>query len=335
MSSAEFAHRQEARKERRQDFRDTKKHYVRLKGWLPVLQTYAQVHKDGVKYLSLCGKEAIDIRYFAIRGALMRNAEKNHYPTLTFIESDPEDFAVITETLGRVRLPIMGKIEAVLLDGTHEQHGELVGSFPYHVLNLDFCGDIVPVNDHPYNETLRCVARVVELQAAGGADRWHLFLTFRAQRSMTNENANDQLCRLLGGNLGDPELKAAYGTRTSPIRLKDGSYAEFLRLGVAKFLAHAARNYGVSCQVGRSYIYGRHGGAYHIVKLIVQFTSRRGARDLPEPAGDQAAYKADVIRAFQSEAVDVDQALAGVLQEVTDDLQPVLAELGAMNIVTS
>jgi len=328
-----FSDQQSARRERVHDFRDPKKHFVRLNGWLPVVRTYAQRHDRRVDYLSLCGKEAIDVRYFAIKGVLYRNADKNHYPTLTFVESEPEDFAVVAESLGKVRLPVLGKFENVLLEPDHLQHQDLVASFPYHVLNLDFCGDIVPRNDHPYSGTLRCVDRVVELQRRSGAVEWHLFLTFKAQRAVTNEDANAQLCQVLEDNLEDQVLRNAYGERSLPPQLRDASYPEFLRIGVAKLLAHIARHHGFRCLMESSYVYERHQGAYHIVKLVAHFGKMQNDQDLPDPGRENEIYREEVRTTFGSQPLDVDQAIAPAAAEVARDLQPVLDELDQMGVV--
>src|SRR5262245_49132003 len=129
-----FDETQKERRTGRIDFRDLKKHYVRVKGWLPAFRTYSAATSGRVQYLTFCAKEAIDVRYFAQKGVLARNEEGNEYPSLTFVESDEEDYAIIAETLGRVRLAIHGDFEMVLLDRGHPRHQDLLGSFPYHVV---------------------------------------------------------------------------------------------------------------------------------------------------------------------------------------------------------
>src|SRR5437763_904417 len=134
---------QDDRHRGQRDFRDWKKHYVRTNGWLRAFEQ-CKKHYGDVQYLTLCAKEAIDVRYFAQKGLLARNAEQNEYPTLTFVEADVEDYAFIAESLAKVRLAVHDTLEDALLKRDNPFYEELADSFPYHIANLDFCGHIVP-----------------------------------------------------------------------------------------------------------------------------------------------------------------------------------------------
>ncbi len=337
MAEESFETTQNGRRKARIDFRDAKKHYVRMMGWLPVLTNYSEQTGGNVRYFTLCGKEAIDVRYFAQKGALQRNDSMNEYPDLTFIEADNEDYAIIAETLGRVRLSIHARLEDALLDSSHVSHTDLQSSFPYHVLNLDFCGSIVPREEHPFNETLQCINKVVELQAKEGASRWHLFLTFRAQRSKANEEANKQLRDIVDGNLGQDEAREAYGGRPRPSELLDLSYHEFLRISIAKFLANCAMKHSFATALESSWVYSRLGdeGEYHIVKLVLALSLLRASGALPNPQTELTAYQAAVRAIFESQSTDVDGEMATAGAATERDLQPVLNELDNLGIVTA
>jgi hypothetical protein len=336
MAPKSFDERQHERRDRRGDFRDPKKHFVRKNGWLPVFEKYSTIRKRRVRYLTLCAKEAIDVRYFANKGVLYRNAEGNLYPSLTFVEADPEDYAAIAESLGRVALPILGRIEDVLLDASHASHHELIGSFPYDVINLDFCGDIVPVGDHPYAKTLRCIGKIIEVQAnCAPRPDWHLFLTCRAQLAMGSPEAHEQLKQRLNGNLERPEFLEAYGERRPPATLLEANYPEFLRLAVCKLLAHQARQHGYAVDVQQTFVYARHNGAYHIVKVVAAFRPLHALGQLPDPALEATEYDNCVKAVLSSDPVDVDVAIAAAHDETTADLAVVLGELQQLNIVTS
>jgi len=337
MAEESFEKIQGGRQKARIDFRDPKKHYVRMNGWLPAIASYSEVTGGSVRYLTLCGKEAIDVRYFALKAALRRNEAMNDYPDLTFIEANDEDYAIIAETLGRVRLSIHARLEDALLNSDHVSHDDLVSSFPYHVLNLDFCGSIVPKEDHPFSETLQCINKVVELQAKEGAEHWHLFLTFRAQRSKANEEANNQLRAILNGNLDQNQAKEAYGARPTPDNLLEGSYPEFLRISIAKFLANCAMKHSFAANMKSSWIYSRVGdeGEYHIVKLVLALSLLRAPRGLPNPQNELRAYHTAVKAIFESHSTDVDGAMATAAEATEGDLQPVLEELDRLGIVTA
>ena len=332
-----FEKTQSGRQRARVDFLDLKKHFVRKNGWLPPFTNYKQQTGGRVRYLTLCGKLAIDVRYFAQKGVLQRNESLNEYPDVTFIEDQDQDYAIIAETLGRVRLPIHARLEDALLDSSHISHSDLVSSFPYHVLNLDFCGSIVPKEDHPFSETLQCINKVVELQAREGASRWHLFLTFRAQRSKANEEANNQLRTMVDGNLHQDQAKQAYGVRPTPNELLDNSYPEFLRISIAKFLANCAMKHSFATDMESSWIYSRVGdeGEYHIVKLVLALSLLRAPRGLPNPQTELRAYQRAVRTIFESHSKDVDDAMATAAGTTQRDLRPVLDELDRLGIVTA
>jgi len=329
---------QERRRSGRNDYRDLKKHYVRINGWLPVFERHARLRDGAVRYLTLCSKEAIDVRYFALKGVLPRSAEKNEYPLLTFVEENPEDYAVIAETLGRVRLGIQARLEDVLLDEEHEEHGSLVGTFPHDIINLDFCGEVMPKKDHPYSETVKCIEKVVSLQAEKDPTcPWHLFLTFRTHRVQQNEEANTQLREILENNLAKEHFKPAYGQRPPPSQLLDGDYPEFLRLGICKYVAFCAERQGYRMTLDSSWVYGRQKGAYHIVKIVAGLVPLTRPNALPNPALINEAYDEAVEALFRSTATDVETGLGsdGVAEAVEKELRPVVNEIDELNIVAT
>jgi hypothetical protein len=333
----EFEKVQEERRTGKQDYRDLKKHYVRVNGWLPIVSACFST-RGAVRYLTLCAKEAIDVRYFAAKGVLERNAEKNEYPHLTFVESDEEDYAVIAETLGRCRLGVRARLEDVLLDSEHDQHEAFLATFPYDVVNLDFCGEIMPRKEVPYSETVRCIEQIVRCQAeADPALEWHMFLTFRTHRVQHNEEANGQLKDILDGNLQNQAFQAPYGDRLPPDALMQADYPEFLRLGISKYLASCAQANRYRMSLRSSWVYGRHKGAYHIVKLVarLQPLTRPGA--IPNPVVTNRAYEQSVSEIFRSAADDVEAALADAAQRSTvqGELDPVLAEIEGLGVVTA
>jgi hypothetical protein len=335
MPPDDFATGEKERKKRLQDFRDLKKHYVRVRGWLPIVTSYSGRRQRKVKYLTFCAKEAIDVRYFACKGVLYRNQDKNLYPSLTFVESNDEDYAIIVESLGKVALGVKASLEDALLNDGHPDHNDLVGSFPHDIVNLDFCGDIVPSKSAPYNDTLRAIDRVVQLQCEGAcAEPWHLFLAFRAQHSQSNAQANEQLRGILDGNLQTPQFKVTYGDRPLPGDLEAQSYAEFLRISVAKFLAAAAERHGYGSRIEGSFVYSRQLGGYHFVKLIVGFQPLRRREEIPGSAGERAAYGVAVNEIFGSTAIDVDSVREDEWAAIEAELALVLAELEGSGVVT-
>lgn len=319
-------------------YTDPKKHFVRVHGWLPVFRKYSG--NGGVRYLTLCAKMAIDVRYFRLKKLLPYNDQEKTYPTVTFIEEDAQDYATIAETLGTTRLGLKGNLEKILLEPAvySQDHKALLATFPYDIVNLDFTGDVVPENDPPYNTTIQAIERIIQAQHDGKAKEWHMFLTFRACRSTANDEANSQLQRIIEGNLADQAARTAYGAKPNPSALLTNDYKEFLRIGIAKFLTSSAATRGYSFNLENSYFYSRRpvtGPDYYIVKLVAGFKSLRPSGHLHNPHDSDKAYKNAVCQIFTSSAIDVYSHLGKktILDQVINDLEPVLQELKQSGLV--
>lgn len=335
-----FGEIERRRKRTKSSYLDPKKHYVRLEGWLPIFRRYAQERQGAVRYLTLCAKGAIDIRYFRSKGLLRYDQAEKIYPTVAFVEKDAQDYAIIAETLGTVMLGIKGDLEEILVRPAQnpDTSEQLRRSFPYDVINLDFTGEVVRQDDPPYSQTIRAIEKVIELQRDADSGAWHMFLTFRACPQTSNHEADEELRVIMEDNLRDDRVRAAYGNRPQPGQLVGSQYEEFLRIGVAKFLASSASQRGYSCTLEGSYTYPRNPEgepAYCIVKLIMRFTSIRAAAELPNPRRATAAYEESIPQILASQPVDVYAQLASpaVQQRVRNDLQPVLDELRDQQIV--
>jgi len=336
-----FGEIERRRRRARSSYRDIKKHYVRAKGWLPIFERYARERQLEVRYLTLCAKDAIDVRYFRNKGVLQYDREQRIYPTVTFVEKDAQDYAVIAETLGTTKLGIKGDLEEILVK-PHEYpeiFEKLRASFPYDIVNLDFTGEVVREDDPPYSSTIRAIETVIELQNRANAAKWHMFLTFRACPQTSNHEADNELRTIVEANLQRVEAREAYGMRHSPVDLVRNQYEEFLRIGVAKFLASSASNRGYACSLENSYVYPRSPGGgdpnYHIIKLIVEFTAIRTAHNLPNPHRAMDAYENSVPGIFRSQAIDVYNRLGDQAERrrIKRDLQPVLDELQQQQII--
>lgn len=338
---AEFKDIERRRKKAKSTYRDIKKHYVRVEGWLPIFRRYARLRNRDVRYLTLCAKEAIDVRYFRRKGVLPYDIKQKFYPTVTFIERDAQDYAVIAETLGKTRLGIKGDLEAILVrpDENADNSQRLRSSFPYDIINLDFTGEVVRESDPPYSQTMHAIERIVELQHQAGSTGWHMFLTFRACPQTANHEADQQIQGIIEANFRNAQALDAYGPRPAPRDLIQAQYEEFLRIGIMKFLAGCAPQRGYEFLPGGSYTYRRDpedgGPTYHIVKLIVEFRPIREARTIPNPHLAISAYENSVPRIFRSQPVDVFTRLgdAATRHRISQDLRPVLDELENLHIV--
>jgi hypothetical protein len=332
--------REDRRRRNATSYRDVDKHFVRLDGWLPAFEKYAKKKQGAVSYLTLCAKQAIDIRYFRSKGLLVHETEDGFYPTVAFVEKDPEDYSIIAESLGSARLSLLGTLEDIVLRPLDfpEQHSALRKCFPFDVLNLDFTGNVIPANDAPYSTTTKLLSKLLELQRDSDASEWHLFLTFRARLTETNKEANKTLLAIIANNLENDAAKAAYGDRLAPASLIDQAYAEFLRIGIAKWLCAEAHQRGFGFALDKSYRYERTPAvapAYNIVKLVAAFNTFRGDA-LPHHEQELQLYREAVPKIFDSRSIDVGARLAAdaaLRAEIAADLKPVLDEIDNAGIV--
>jgi hypothetical protein len=144
------------------------------------------------------------------------------------------------------------------------------------------------------------------------------------------------LREILDGNLASETLKSAYGARAIPTTLLSNDYPEFLRLGVAKYVAWCAERCGYLMTLESSWKYGRHQGSYDMVKLVAGLKPLSTGRSLPNPGLVHREYEAAVVELFSSAATDVEAALASpAISTATEiELEPVIAELEKLGIVT-
>lgn len=338
---AAFEEIERRRRRAKSSYKDAKKHFVRVDGWLPVFRAYARQKARAVHYLTLCAKDAIDVRYFRIKGVLEYDDKQKAYPTVSFIERDPQDYAIIAESLGTTKLGIRGDLEEILVrpDENPNNSSKLRRSFPYDIINLDLTGEVVREGDPPYSQTIRAIEKIIELQHGANCQSWHMFLTFRACPETANHEADQELRHIIEANLENAQAREAYGNRPAPEDLLGAQYEEFLRIGIIKFLASSASHRGYACSLENSYVYSREprdgGPHYHIVKLIVRFGVVRRAGHLPNPHNVMAVYQESVPAIFQSQPIDVVARLQAndIRQRVLEDLRPVLDELTAQRIV--
>lgn len=336
---ADFQTIEKRRQRARSTYTDLKKHYVRITGWLPIFGQY-KTGSHHVRYLTLCAKLAIDIRYFRSKGLLFFDKQQQSYPFVTFIERDSQDYAFIAESLGRTRLPLKGDLEEILLNPADypKEFKDLSGTFPHDIINLDFTGEVVRPADPPYNTTIRAIEKIVELQRKASCKRWHMFLTFRVRRETASGGADDELRRIIESNLVNEAARTAYGTRPAPMELRAQEYKEFLRIGMAKFLAGIAATQDFTFALDDSYYYERtspEGEKYYILTLIAGFAAPRSSSQLQDPRRAVVAYARCVPQIFMSSAVDVVARLrtAGESERITTDLRPVLDEVEGLGVV--
>lgn len=288
-------------------WRKPKKHYVRVMGWLRTARGRRKRKGGSIRYFTLCGQEAVDIRLLERYGILVKTARG--YPDVGFCEEDDGVYGAIIGNLKSVGKPVLGKFEDIV------KRGDFADWFQYDVVNLDFSCRVFRGSEDPFSGPWGAIRAVLEAQAQRDAG-FDLFLTFNASRGTGDEASINQLKSLLEENLRDDRRKREFERRagiTTAAGLVDTNFTQFLLYAVPKLLTSLAIDNEFSVGIGDSFYYKRrprNRPPYYIVKFIFTLERRhkkpRRVKDLPQAVADynRAAYQAITCR-----KIDVNQEL--------------------------
>lgn len=256
--------------------RDPVKHYVRVNGWLQTAQARLArlnalgTQRDfGLRYLTLCGKDGIDIYLFNREGLLSDNGRG--FPSVFYCESYRGNYVRVKELLGNTRSHL-GKIEELI---NREWFNKFITENPFDIVNLDFCGSCFPRADPPFSSTLRSITKIIEFQKGNEFD---LFITFKALRSAENNAAVNELVENMDRNFSENnEIKQKFYTcfeNMAPNEMLENNYGLFLLATFPKIIFGfgSANDFVVKCP--HKFIYQRtnnHRINYQIVKFIFSF----------------------------------------------------------------
>lgn len=298
--------------------RDPVKHFVRVNGWLQAatsrfakLNAQGAPREFGLRYLTLCGKEGIDIYLFK-RAALIRDNGRG-FPSVFYCESYVGNYAQVRELLGKTR-SFLGNFEELV---NKNYFHEYVTNNPFDVVNLDFSGSCFPRADYPFSGTLRSITRLIEFQKGNEFD---LFVTFKALRSAENNDAVTELVANMETNFEEnneieEKFKTCFGNLT-PDDILEQDYGRFLLATFPKivFGFGSSNSFVVKCP--QKFLYqriNRRGTKYQIVKFIFSFenlghssTFSRASRRTAELA---AHYKESTLSDFDVVPLDVDNVV--------------------------
>jgi hypothetical protein len=314
-------------------FRDPQKHYVRVYGWVAValrrLQKVGKHREFGLRYMTLCGQDAIDIFLFKREG-LIRDDGRG-FPSVYYIENYYNSFAKARFFLGRTPGKMIS-FEDLVNQGWFER---LIGEQPFDVINLDFSGSCFPKTDHPFSRTLRAINRIIELQRGNDYD---LFVTFKALRSMENSDAINELAANMAQNfLKYPEVEEAferYFPTLNPTQLSEADYGRFLLVTFPKIVFGFGANNGFNVSCNMKFVYERRPAgkpSYQIVKFLFSFAKIVAESFSKESRLHQTstvAYDASVVQDLNIAPIDVDQRISdetSLEKTLESDLRTVLA----------
>jgi hypothetical protein len=315
-------------------FRDPQKHYVRVHGWVVVarsrLHTLMETNRNfGLRYMTLCGKDAIDIFLFK-REQLIKDDGRG-FPSVYYIENHYPSFAEVQPLLGRTKGKRISFEELV----NQQWFEQLVRKQPFDVINLDFSGNCFPRNDPPFSTTLKALNRIIQLQSGNHFD---LFVTFKALRSVENSAAVQELASNMIKNFSvHQEVEDAFKRQfrsMNPSQLSDVDYGLFLLATFPKIIFGFGANNGFNVSCPMKFVYKRSPPdkpPYQIVKFLFSMSAEAASQSFSEESRRHesltAAYEASVIQDLNVAPIDVDQELVkqtSLAKQLKLDLQSVL-----------
>jgi hypothetical protein len=314
-------------------FRDPQKHYVRVYGWKNAAQSRFQVLQGkrdyGLRYLTLCGKNAIDI-FLLKREGLIRDDGRG-FPSVFYVENYYPSFAEVKPLLGRTQ----GKrisFEELVIQPWFET---FVRKCPFDVVNLDFSGNCFPREDPPFSTTLRAIYHMIELQKGNNFD---LFVTFKALRSMENLTAVQELAENMTKNFSAhhevEELFREKFQNLNPEQLSNVNYGLFLLATFPKIVYGFGANSGFTVSCTGKFIYKRtpqNKPQYQIVKFMFTFTAPVTQSFSAESRLHEIlaqAYVTSIVNDLDLPVIDVDHELSQRVHleaELREDLKSVLS----------
>jgi hypothetical protein len=324
---------------------DPKKHRKRRDHWLPHLKGLRKKF-EGVRdprYFTLCARSMIDVFMLVSEKILRLDPEGYSIPSVRFCEMDQEQFTEIKDLIAVENAGFLGELEKVVLfedddftaqcptltsiteklEDEHIQddytkidrlqlkrsHLQVMASFPYDFMNLDFCDYYYP--DPPdmlrINETLR---KVLDWQRRLGDDDrlpdgvrvedFVLAVTCRHDGEFPKA-AEDRLAALIAENCKDwpdynDRVAAIHGSaKISEWARKDKQ--DFFFAGWPKDIAYSAKELGWSMTI-LDYVYysrtGDQGNTYVMACLVARF-SRAKAKPEYLPAALHALERSNRI----------------------------------------
>lgn len=296
-------------------FRDEKKHFVRINGWLPIAKKRLGImdrsNDFGLRYFTLCGKDAIDILLFK-REELIKDDERG-FPSVYYCENHYTSFAEVQPLLGRTKGKRM-EFEQLVQSADFEN---FVRDSPFDLVNLDFSGNCFPKQDAPFSATLKAIHRLLELQEGKDFD---LFITFRARRSEENDSAIDELDDNMKKNFSkSTKVESRYKMRypgLSPSALASNDYPLFLLATFPKILFGFGASNGFTVSSKAKFKYCRRpdsSRSYEIVKFIFSFEHISTGNSFGGKSRSisklSAAYDHAILEDLDVDVTDVDEQL--------------------------
>lgn len=310
---------------------DLKKHRKRLEHWLPHWKALAAKIGDErpIRYFTLCARSMIDVFLLVDEGLLKVDPESHSISRVQFCESDKDQFTEIREMIAREDAGFLGRLEEVVLfedddftaqcpnpesierrledEGLQSDlqkvdrlllkrtHFNVISSFPYDLVNLDFCQYYYPRPPDMLriNETVK---RFLQWQSRASDDvepvrvnEFILAVTCRHDDAFPTE-AETRLLELIRTNCAHSEPYNDEVRKTRGIvQIEDWlvkDREDFFLSGWPKDIAASAKEYGWAMQMLDYVFYRRVGdenNPYLIACIVARLWRPDGVPDHMQP----------------------------------------------------
>lgn len=298
--------------DRAREYDDLTKHVVRKQHWLKVAKDLARKKGGAIKLLTLPGPYRFEVELYRSEGLFGQLGNQAVVVPVVGFETSPEVFGLLCTSEPKFEQLFMDDLIKTLIDANARHHRELLGCFPFDIINLDLTVNLVEQSEGPYGDVLRAVRECFKLQAAQVGE-WALMLTFRAIPEETSAGTVGSLTKQYQENVdAHPEFRDACFHRFNAItaaKIFSDRPEEALGQFAAKWIVDQAHNFDLKVTSVSHVVYERksarrQSGYYLMCKLIFKFrrlslpSHTIPGKRVPE-VGDHVRDILDVVRARQ------------------------------------
>jgi len=258
------------------DFSGLIKHIVRCNLWLPAAKSLKDEKNGFLKYFTLPGRWAWDIFFFEKNGLIKKNGRC--FPDVRFCEKIPKVYTDTKKLLGST-IGKMGEFEKLVL----RDEKEFWDGFPYDLYNLDFTGTLFPDEQPPFSDTFESINKIIEKHVASNFFPFVIFLTMKALKIQTKEEAIDKLKENIETNRANNEFTEQINNLIpNTENFVNSSFVDFILISIPKIICYLAKDQCNVEIITRAKYYRRNPttrAEYFIVTFIFKFKNKR-RRDL-------------------------------------------------------
>jgi hypothetical protein len=208
-----------------------------------------KINKNNVKYLTLYSKYMMDVKHFAHKGII--GLDGKEYKSVVAITDEWRDgyTRMIEQSKARPGLIRVGYIHELI----ENKDKDLIDSFPFDVINLDYCNFMFGTKNNPYlSSNLKDIQKIIHEQNRHNSDEFIVFVTSRTDRNNVNRVGFAQdflldLSRRINLNISThkdfgEKYKFLFPGK-EPEELIKSDYDSFISIGLVKLIGMELASY--------------------------------------------------------------------------------------------